>query len=225
MAPATLNSALLFPPAERVAAVPRDQSRTPPLEPQPPGARRSLHRPSAHSQRRKRCRIQATRANTAQQERQKLQVPPGLWPREHLPAPRPQQVPGFPGAPANGNRGAEGARCFCSVTGIAVPLKAGELCFYLRDHKGILELHPSEQGGLQTSKRSLILNTTMDLFLWNELIELNRHQDFCPNSFSTSYPAFSSGPLSPATLYIFPPTEGPRCIKMKDLPILVENKP
>lgn len=50
----------------------------------------------------------------------------------------------------------------CSGTGITVPLKASELCFYLRDHKRILEFHPSEQGGLQTFRRSLILNTTID---------------------------------------------------------------
>lgn len=128
-APATLNSALLFPPAERAAAVTRDQSRTPPLEPQPPRARRSLHRPSTHSRRRKRCRIQATRGNIAQQERQELEVPPGLWPREHLPVPRPQQVAGFPGAAANGNRGAGGARCFVLEQGLLCPLKPASCAF------------------------------------------------------------------------------------------------
>lgn len=90
---------------------------------------RSLHRPSTHSRRRKRCRIQATRGNIAQQERQELEVPPGLWPREHLPVPRPQQVAGFPGAAANGNRGAGGARCFVLERGLLCPLKPASCAF------------------------------------------------------------------------------------------------
>lgn len=154
-APATLNSALLFPPAERAAAVTRDQSRTPPLEPQPPppqhpfAEKKEVPHPGnkgKHSTAGEAGAGSATRS-----------VATGTSPSPPPPA----------SCWVSGRCRERESRCgrsevLCSGTGITVPLKASELCFYLRDHKRILELHPSEQGGLQTFRRSLILNTTID---------------------------------------------------------------
>lgn len=77
----------------------------------------------------------------------------------------PSKFLGLRTLPRTGIAARNAERCFCSATRITVPFTGKGLCFYLRYQKHILELHPSAQGGLQVSKRSLILNTTMDLFL------------------------------------------------------------
>lgn len=78
------------------------------------------------------------------------------------PSPAPSTSRGLQTLPQQESRKA--TRCFCSVRGITVPLTANDTCFYLGDQKHVLELHPSAQGGLQVSRRSLSLNIAMDLF-------------------------------------------------------------
>lgn len=117
--------------------------------------------PSTHSERRKRCCIQATRGNISTAKEVEAGSATRSVATEISPSPPP---------PASSwvYRHSREQESQCGrQRGAFVPLTVNDSCFYLRYQKHILELHPwAAQRGLQVSKRSLILNTTVDLFLF-----------------------------------------------------------
>lgn len=125
-----------------------------------PGAAPTGPGPQFPKQKRGAASRQRQQTQKPRPERSKPQVLPGLWPQKRLPAPL--RVPGFTDTPGSRNR----RRCFCSAPRISVPRTGSDLCCYLRYQKHVLQFHPSAQGGLQVYKRSWILSTTMDLFLF-----------------------------------------------------------
>lgn len=179
MAPATLNSALLFWQSEwlrldEIKAALRPWSRSLTV----PGSTPTV--PSTHSETRKEVLHPGNKRKHKHSRRGRSCKCYQVCGQGNISqSPAPSKFLGLQPLPRTGIAARKAARCFCSVTRITVPLTVNDLCFYLRDQKHILELHPSAQGGLQVSKRSLILNTTMDFCLWNLLIiELNQQQDF-----------------------------------------------
>lgn len=135
MPPATLNSALLFPPADRVAAVTRDQSRTPPLEPQP----RGCHRPQHPLRKKKEVPHPGNKRKHKHSRRGRNWK--GYQVSGHgntSVSPAPSRFLGLQTFPRTGTAVRKAARDFCSGTRITVPLAVHHLCFYLRDQKHIL---------------------------------------------------------------------------------------
>lgn len=139
MPPATLNSALLFPPADRVAAVTRDQSRTPPLEPQPRGCRGGRHRPQHPLRKKKEVRNPGNKRKHKHSRRGRNWKCYQVCGHGNISvSPAPSRFLGLQTFRRTGTAARRAARGFCSVTRNTVPLAVHDLCFYLRDQKHIL---------------------------------------------------------------------------------------